>query len=304
MPIHLAPLPPLSRRRFLTRTLAAGAGLVLGPDLLAAGKTDENSWALFSDIHLAADRKLNARGINMTEHFETVASELVALPRRPVGLFITGDCAYNSGETADYAVVADLLKPIRKRGLPVHIALGNHDNRERFWDAFAAEKTAKRPLADRQVALLKAPSVNWFILDSLEKTLSTPGLLGPEQLDWLARTLDANPNKPAIVLVHHNPGIDGSVSGLKDTFEFLEIIHPRKQVKAYIYGHTHVWNVQTDKTGLHLVNLPPVAYVFREGMPSGWVKASVQPDGMSLELRCIDPTHKDHAQVVNLKWRA
>lgn len=57
------------------------------------------------------------------------------------------------------------------------------------------------PLADRQVALLPTPRVNWIILDSLEKGLSTPGLLGRERLDWLARTLDDHPEK-----AHVNPG--------------------------------------------------------------------------------------------------
>lgn len=301
MPIHL---PPISRRRFLKRSFAAGAGLVLGQELLALGKSaEENSWALFSDIHLAADRSLKVRGINMTEHFKAVSRELQALPKRPVGLFITGDCAYNSGETGDYAVVSDLLKPIRKQGLPVHLALGNHDNRERFWEAFTQEKAAKRPLSDRQTSLLQTNSVNWFILDSLEKTLSTPGLLGQEQLDWLSRTLDANSSKPAIVLVHHNPGLEGGNMGLKDTFPFLEILRPRRQVKAYIYGHTHDWKIQTDNTGLHLVNLPPVAYVFQEGKPAGWIHARFRADGMQLELRCIDTAHKEHGRKVDLTWR-
>ena len=152
----------------------------------------------------------------MAEHFETVSRELTALPKLPAGLFINGDCAFNSGESGDYATVAELLTPIRTSGMPIHLALGNHDHRERFWSAFADEKTAKRPVLDRQVSLLKTPRANWFILDSLEKTLSTPGLLGPEQLDWLGKSLDENPKKPAIVMIHHNPGLSGNM-GLKDT---------------------------------------------------------------------------------------
>ena len=188
--------------------------------------------------------------------------------------------------------------------MPVHLALGNHDHRERFWEALQAEKAASRPLADRQTALLSTPQTNWFVLDSLESTLSTPGLLGQEQLDWLAKALDANPDKPALILVHHNPGKIGSVSGLRDTDALFAVIRPRKQVKAYIFGHTHVWHVQPDVSGIHLVNLPPVAYVFSEGEPAGWVHATTERKGMRLELRCIDPKHKAHGQVVKLNWRA
>jgi 3',5'-cyclic AMP phosphodiesterase CpdA len=301
MPIYL---PPISRRSFLRRTLAAATGLALGPHLWAAEKpADENFWALFSDPHIAADRSLAHLNVNMAAHLESVVSEVMALPARPAGVFVNGDCAYNSGEKDDYATLAGMLKPLRAAKMPVHLTLGNHDNRERFWEALKTEKAAKRPLADRQTLMLPTPQVNWFVLDSLEQTLSTPGLLGKEQLDWLAKTLDANPDKPALVMVHHNPGFSESVPGLKDTFAFLEILRPRKQVKAYLFGHTHVWNVMQDDSGLYLVNLPPISYIFKEGNPSGWVRATLARDGMKLELSCLDKSHKAQGEVKELKWR-
>jgi len=140
-------------------------------------------------------------------------------------------------------------------------------------------------------------------LDSLEKTLQTPGSLGQPQFDWLAKSLDANRTKPAVVLVHHNPGTEGNIGGLKDTEALFEIIRPRKQVKAYIFGHTHKWKVWEDASGIHLVNLPPVAYLFQEGDPAGWVHATTRPGGLRMELRCVDVSHRDHRQIVDLKWR-
>ena len=301
MPIYL---PPVSRRGFLRRTLAAAAGLALGPNLFAAEKpVDENFWALFSDPHIAADRAAVHLNVNMAAHLESVVGEVAAWPVRPAGVFVNGDCAYNSGEKADYATVASLLKPLREARMPIHLTLGNHDNRERFWEALKSEKAAKRPVVDKQTLMLSTPQVNWFVLDSLDQTLSTPGVLGKEQLDWLAKTLDANSDKPALVMLHHNPGFSETVPGLKDTFAFMEILRPRKQVKAYIFGHTHVWNMTQDDSGLYLVNLPPIAYVFKEGNPSGWVRATVARDGMKLELNCLDKTHKAHGEVKELKWR-
>ena len=300
MPIHL---PPISRRQFLARAIAAGAGLGLGHGLFAASKeTDPDLWALLSDTHLAADRNHLSRGINMAAHFDKVSMELLSLPRQPAAVFITGDCAFNTGQKGDYSTLTALLEPVRQGQMPVHLALGNHDHRERFWEVLEEEKAAKRPLADKQVSLLPTRLANWFILDSLETTNSTPGLLGRPQLDWLASALDANPSKPALVLVHHNPGLSGNM-GLKDTSAFLDIIRPRRQVKAYIYGHTHTWRVEPDTSGVHLVNLPPVAYVFQEGQPSGWVRMTLHADGMRLELRCVDTTHKSHGQTLDLKWR-
>ena len=302
MPISL---PPISRRGFLRRTLLVASGLALEPRLYAAGKrADENLWALFSDPHIAADLAQLHGKVNMADNLKNVVREVAALPARPAAIFVNGDCAYNSGEQADYVALTKLLKPLRNESAPIYLTLGNHDNREHFWDAIKAAKATKRPVADKQTLMLATPQVNWFVLDSLEQTLSTPGLLGKPQLDWLAKSLDENADKPALVMLHHNPGLTENAPGLKDTFALLEVIRPRKQVKAYLFGHTHSWNVTRDDSGIHFINLPPISYVFQEGKPSGWVRATISGDGMKLELRCVDTTHKQHGEVQDLKWRA
>ena len=301
MPIHLH---PASRRHFLKRSVLAGAAFALAPQLPAVSRrTNPNSWVFFSDTHIAADTSKVARGANMTAHFRTAAEEVIALPERPAAFFLTGDCAYNSGEADDYFQFAGLLGSLRGEGFPLHLGLGNHDHREHFWAGLPPEDATQRAVNDRQVALIKSADVNWFMLDSLETTLQTPGLLGENQLAWLAKSLDANARKPAVILVHHNPGTRENIGGLKDTEALLEVIRPRRQVKAWIFGHTHTWRTEVDESGLHLINLPPVAYVFQPDEPSGWVHATTRRDGIKLELRCIDPAHKKHGQVLDLKWR-
>jgi 3',5'-cyclic AMP phosphodiesterase CpdA len=303
MPVHLS---PLSRRCFLKRTTAAAAGAMFATALPAAEKrVDENSWVLFSDPHIAADQATVSRGVNMAENFKAASREVLELPVRPAGLLVNGDCALNSGEEGDYATLAELLRPLRKAGLPVDLTVGNHDDRARFWKALTNAKAAKRPLADHNVAVIRASRVNWFMLDSLDKTLVTPGILGETQLAWLARELDANSRKPAIVVVHHNPTVIGDPKiGLADTDKLMAVIRPRKQVKAYIFGHTHVWQQKQDESGIHLINLPPVAYVFEEGRPSGWVQVTLARDGARLQLHCLDHKREDNGQALDLKWRA
>jgi 3',5'-cyclic-AMP phosphodiesterase len=301
MPISL---PPITRRKFLARTLTAAAGLALAPRLLANGKeTDPDFLALFSDTHIAADRAHISHGANMADNMTTSTRELMAMRHNPAGVFVTGDCAFDTGTTDDYGTFAQLLTPLREEGMPVHLTLGNHDNRKRFWDALTEEKLAQRPLADKQAMLLQTPRANWFMLDSLEKTNYTPGMLGKEQLDWLAASLDASGDKPALILVHHNPGFHGKVGGLKDAEAMFKVIRPRKQVKVCIYGHTHDWHVWKDDSGIHLINLPPVAYVFEEGKPSGWVRATLGDDKMEIELRCVNPKHPAQGQKKTLDWR-
>lgn len=300
MPIYL---PPISRRGFLRRSILTAAGLAVSPRLLAADKQiDENFWALFSDPHIAADRTLVHSDVNMADHLDAVVKEVAALPTRPADIFVNGDCAFNSGEKVDYGTFAKALEPLRQT--PIHITLGNHDNREHFWEALTGDKAAKPPVADKQTLMVPGAMANWFVLDSLDQTLSSPGLLGKSQLDWLGQSLDANTGKPAIVMLHHNPGLTDNAPGLKDTAAFLEVIRPRKHVKAYFFGHTHAWSVTEDESGIHFINLPPTSYLFKEGKPSGWVHATASAEGMKLELRCLDTKHPQHGEVKDLKWRA
>jgi 3',5'-cyclic AMP phosphodiesterase CpdA len=133
----------------------------------------------------------------------------------------------------------------------------------------------------------------------------TPGVLGEKQRQWLIEALDARKDRPAIVVCHHNPQFEvvGKASGLVDTAELFAALVPRKQVKAVVFGHTHHWDVQ-QRDGIHLINLPPVGYIFRAGDPAGWVDVRLAEKGATLELRSLDPAHPAHAKRTELQWRA
>lgn len=303
MPISL---PPLSRRNFLRGTLAAGAGLFLGRNGFGAeGEADPHRFFLLSDTHIAADKARANKNTVMFDNMKQVCAELLAEKSRASAVLINGDCAFNTGESADYATLVELLKPVREAGYPVHLAMGNHDHRDNFWNAIPGQDSARKAVDGRQITVLETPRANWVVLDSLDKTNQTPGLLGEKQLGWLKEALDARAAKPAIVMVHHNPNFEAKpkVSGITDTKDFLDIVLPRKHVKALIYGHTHDWNIQ-QREGLHCINLPAVAYVFKAGNANGWVDFKLNENGASLQLHCIDPKHEQHLQKVNLAWRS
>jgi hypothetical protein len=311
MPISLPPLPPTfnaqpsTRRAFLARTATALAVTILAPAALAATrkKNDPNVWALLSDTHIAGDEATVSRATNMANNLQAVGARLLERPLLPAQTFVCGDLAYNRGESADYQTLLQLLSPLREAQIPIHLALGNHDDREHFFSALPAELRSGAKVKDKHVALVESARANWFMLDSLEATNSTPGLLGPDQITWLEKALDANPGKPALVITHHNPGAKENISGLKDTDALLSVLRPRKQVKAWFYGHTHHWNLEQDSSGIHLVNLPPTAYAFKEGDPSGWVLATLEKDHTELETFALDTKHAMHAKIHKLKYR-
>ncbi len=92
-------------------------------------------------------------------------------------------------------------------------------------------------------------------------------------------------------------------NALQDSADLLAVLRPRKQVKACIYGHTHTWLTLRDESGIHLVNLPPTGYVFKAGLPSGWVHATLRADGLELELHTVDPAHPQQGQKGSMEWR-
>jgi Icc protein len=304
MPIHL---PPVNRREFLIGGGALAAGvLTVRWSAGAESHADPHRFALLSDSHVAANPREINRGVNMTDNFRRVVDEVLALDVKPAAAFLNGDCAYLHGLKEDYRQLAPLLDPIRKAGLPLHLGMGNHDDRAQFAEVLADYRPEERPVEGRYVAVITAERANWFLLDSLKKTNDTPGELGAAQIEWLGKALDAHKDKPAIVVLHHNPVTDPRYlippSGLLDTSALFELLVPRKQVKALVFGHTHIWSIAQEQ-GIHLINLPPTAYLFQKERPNGWVLADLKEDGMKLTLSALDKHHADHGKTVDLKWR-
>lgn len=293
-------LPSLSRRHFLGASAAALAASYAWADDQA--KADPHRFILMADTHIHAQPDFTARGINMTDHLAQTAKEVLALPTRASAAFVLGDLAFNEGKAEDYAQFVKLIEPLRAAGLPVHLLMGNHDHRERFWKGLPADDARDQNLAAKHVLRVKTPRANWFLLDSLDQTNKTPGVLGKEQLEWLAKELDANADKPALVCVHHNPDLRPMPGGLTDTQALYDVLLPRKQVKVLFFGHSHNWELKQQE-GLHLINLPPVAYVFDKEKPAGYVELALAEDSALLKLSTLQKDHPLQGHETVLKWR-
>lgn len=305
MPIHL---PPISRRRFLAGSLAAGAGLLLPQWLAAAEPTaDPNYFVMMADVHISPRREAEHRGVKSADGFEQAVKDILALPKRPSGLIIAGDCAHeNSG---GYAMLKNLGKPLLQAGIPFYPTMGNHDRREGLSAAFPNMKfepidqeNAQEKTPSKLVSLWETPSANWFLLDSSIQPKVGKGEFGKTQLAWLAKTLDAHPDKPALIVAHHQLDPFGKFNGLTDNEAFMNVVSPRKQVKAYFYGHTHNWGM-SEFSHMHFVNLPALAWLFDASQPRGFVTLQLRPDGATLILHTLD--HKDvrNGQKIDLPWR-
>jgi hypothetical protein len=238
----------------------------------------------------------------MADNLAACGRELAAWPVKPAAIIVDGDLAFNHGGAEDYATFGKLIHPVRALA-PIHLSLGNHDQRDNFWQAFPHDAARLPAVPQKQAACFSSDRANWFLLDSLEVTARTPGLLGSAQLDWLGRELAARKEKPALVVCHH-PLDPTGLLGLEDSPALEALLIRHRHVKAFIFGHTHNWNIAQHPSGVHLINLPQTAYPFLPGRPSGWVRATLARGGMELELRCLDPHHPEHAQIKALTWRS
>ncbi len=295
-------LPATStRRQFLQRSGLGALAASTIPSALAEERTE--IWHLLSDPHIDADsattNKNNTMATNLDKVVAAVLTEQQA--RRSFGLIINGDLAFDSGLPGDYNNLVAHLKPLRDAGIDVHVTLGNHDNRDNFkngcLDLLALRKS---PLDHHYTGIIESALVNWVLIDTLEETDSTPGLVGDRQLGWLDRTLRDLPNKPTIVVSHHDlqgPVEPGKrVTGLKDTEALIKVLESHSKVQVFIYGHTHRWEVSTKKSGLHLINLPAIGYPHNPAQPIGHVTATVTSKAFIIKLSALDPAHPAHGQ--------
>lgn len=299
MPVHL---PAQNRRQFLF-TLGAGF-LTYSTGAFAKDSQQSDIIYLLNDTHIGEKHPENSP---VPSHLRKVVSELVSLKQKPACVLINGDLALRDGQPGDYRHLAKLIRPLQEAKIDMHLTLGNHDERDVFYSVMQEEQPETPPVKSKHISVVQTPHANFFLLDSLHKTMVTQGTLGADQRTWLAKALDAHADKPAIIMTHHNPRLGGDPNhfpgGLTDSVELWEILAPRKQVKAYIHGHIH-HRSNAEHKGIHIINTPATSYVGNpKASTTGWTIAKLSPTGITLTTRTTDDQHPWNHQSQTLTWR-
>jgi 3',5'-cyclic AMP phosphodiesterase CpdA len=307
MPITLE---PIYRRNFISGSLMLGGSAWINSYAMAKPvNLDPNRVALLADTHISDDSKRSYPGtkwpgspvkeeehewVNMADSLVQSARHIIALNPRPANLIINGDCALSRGTEAEYKEFLRLIEPIRRAEITVHITIGNHDTREKLWKLLPLLKKEQMGI---HADVIELPHANIFLLDSGRK-----GILGETQLGWIAQQLDKRDDKPALVFAHFNPLPNRGVRpirGMVDGEALLKLLGQRKHAKAYLHGHTHEW--QYSKEGLiQIIGQPPVSYYFGKGHAHGWIDMKLTKKSADFELHCIDPTHKQHGDRIQI----
>ena len=240
-------------------------------------------------------------------HLRETVAYLVGLPKYPALVVINGDLALNNGQPGDYTRFAKLIAPLREAGIPVHLTMGNHDDRAVFYEVLKTEKHENTLAASKHLGVVQTAKANLFLLDSLKAPAVPQGSLGDEQRDWLAKKLDAHADKPALVFAHHNPRLGGEEKyfsgGLEDSEPLWEVFASRPHVKAYIHGHIHHRNYFHHR-GIHILNTPATSFVLdATKSTTGWTMLRLGEGGAKATTKTHQADHAWNGVTVDLKWR-
>lgn len=233
--------------------------------------------AQISDLHISALGKTIYDNIDSLANLKTAVSKLNEFKPNIEAVLISGDLAHDASESA-YTAIFEVLAELN---MPFYVVPGNHDSR-----AFL-----RKQICAHQYLMNAKESINWMITDypinliGLDSLIEGEdgGFLSRESLDFLARCLDEQQDKPVMIMLHHPPVCSGiefmDEINLKNAQELERIIVPHKQVLRVTCGHLHR-SMQTHFAGKLLTVCPSSSHqmklVLEEGSSQFSVESSVQ----------------------------
>ena len=301
MPIHLT---SVSRRGFLQVAGAAVAFHATRGTAKNNTKIQEDLVYILNDTHIGEKHPADSP---VPSNLRQVVTEICDRSVRPASVIINGDLALKDGQPGDYEHFAKLIQPLRDAAVDTHLTLGNHDNREVFYNVMKSEQQTDSLVESRHVSVVETKRANFYLLDSLQKTMVTQGTVGAEQLHWLAEALNTRTEKPAIIVAHHNPRLGGDPAhfpgGLIDSAELWQMLEKQTHVKAYIHGHIHDRTLAKHR-GIHILNTPATSYVADpKKSTTGWTTIRLKDSGCVLTTHTTDKAHPWNGESTSIDWR-
>jgi 3',5'-cyclic AMP phosphodiesterase CpdA len=234
--------------------------------------------AQISDLHLDGTPRA-------TERARRVIDYLRALPHPVDAVLVTGDIA-DHGDPAEYEEAAGLLAALP---CPVLTCPGNHDARPAYRKSLLGE-----PPGDEPINRLHHVAGTAILMCDATIPGRDEGLLDPDTLAWLARTLDELPaTTPTLIAFHqppvalHHPLPDDS--RLRRPQDLAELLAAHPNVVAVLTGHAHTAAASTF-AGRPLVVGPAVTWTLRLPWEGGTDMPAdrEQPPGIAFHILDAD----------------
>jgi Icc protein len=194
--------------------------------------------AQLSDLHVRPRGDGSQGALDQHIGLDDAGRRNAALVPRPDVVVISGDVT-ECGRPAEYAMAAEMLR--HHLTMPVFVVPGNHDRRENFRAGLGHLSGVTEHPDFIQYAVDDYP-VRLVMLDSVVPEAGH-GLLCPERMAFLDKTLSASPNKPTMLVLHHPPMLTGAAGMdgifLRNTAELGALLDRHRQVERILTGHHH-----------------------------------------------------------------
>lgn len=195
--------------------------------------------AQISDLHLRP-RGLAALRVSETNMFaERAVDRLIRMTPRPEAVLITGDLA-DTGDPKEYKTAAWILDRLP---MPWFAIPGNHDSSVEMREAFAETEWATQ-MADETTVQFRV-DVGSLTVIGLDTSVAgkAHGALPADRLAFLEQSLNAAPDRPTIVALHHPPVATGighmDNSMLREPEELAAVLQGHPQIALIVCGHQH-----------------------------------------------------------------
>jgi 3',5'-cyclic AMP phosphodiesterase CpdA len=191
-----------------------------------------------TDTHINAPTKDSFLKLDTAAHLRTVLAQVRELVFKPAFVVITGDVAHE-GDADDYRFVKQLIdEESALLGVPILLALGNHDHREPFNEGYLNQPGSDAPYYFTQ----EFAGVRVIVLDS-HWVGSHSGKLDDEQLAWLKAQLAMRAERGTLIFIHHPPHINSffkDISHLLTNSDALAEAIVGSDVIGVLSGHVHM----------------------------------------------------------------
>ncbi|MFN8590323.1 MAG: metallophosphoesterase [Thermomicrobiales bacterium] len=195
-----------------------------------------------SDIHLTTPGQL--AGGRDSPRRNGLLQRIQRLETPPAFIVISGDLS-DDGSIASYEVLKQVLAESVAPGIPVLLALGNHDHRAHFRQVVLGE-TSPDPEARYCYSRL-IDGLRVIVLDSVIPG-EDGGVLGEAQLAWLAAELAQPAPRGHLIVLHHACRLAAPVHHapafiVRDVEALAAVIAPHAAtVRGVLAGHSHQAN--------------------------------------------------------------
>lgn len=194
--------------------------------------------AQISDLHIGAAGHLAFGYIDTAACLARCVRSILHIQPRPHIVVASGDLV-DMGTAEEYRRLRELLAPLP---MPVYLMPGNHDDRSALRTGFSDH--GYLPSRGTLHYSVETEALRLIMLDTVVPG-TDGGALDPRQMEWLATTLAAAPDRPVLIFMHHPPimtGIrcmDEIALAADDTAELGTLIARCPRIERISCGHVH-----------------------------------------------------------------